>query len=128
MEASAGIRQASRDQSSFDAVKARVVTHAFGLRLGAFGLDYTSKKVTVDPDEKAGKKRQNTRGQEFETELERERLRERVFDASFREASSMPETSSSHPDPAWRRGLAAYAKARDLVRASGRVSTKLAVA
>jgi len=127
MEASSGIRQASRDQQ-FDTVKARVVTHSFGLRIGAFGVDYTSKKVTVDPDEKTGKKKQDTRGQAFETEMERERLREQTLDASWRDTSTQNNAAASHPDPAWRRGLAAYAKARDMVRTAGRSSTTLAVA
>jgi len=129
MEASSQIRQASQNQIS-EALTARVVTRAFGIRLGGFGVDYTSKQVTVDPGTKTGKTDQDTRGQAFETEMGRERLREQIFDTPWQEAATQQQAASSHPDPVWRRGLQAYDKAKnilltDAVRAR---STRVAVA
>lgn len=131
MEASPAIGQASREQA-FEALKARVVTRSFGIRIGGFGLDYTSKKVTVDPDEKAKQSGRDTRGQEFATEMDRERLRQMLYDTPWSGSAQAGQSSqaSSHPDPAWRRGLTAYARARDMLRAdAARASgTTLAVA
>ena len=133
MEASSQIRQASQNQVS-EALKARVVTRAFGIRLGGFGVDYTSKEVTVDPggQNKTGQTGQDTRGQAFETEMDRERLREQIFDAPWQEAAApqQQQAAASHPDPVWRKGLQAYAKAKNMLLAdSARAgSTRLAVA
>jgi hypothetical protein len=129
MEASSQIRQASQNQLS-EALTARVVTRAFGIRLGGFGVDYTSKQVTVDPGAQTGNTSQDTNGQAFETELSRERLRDQIFDTPWQEPSPEQQAASSHPDPAWRRGLQAYAKAKNmlLVDSARAKSTRLAVA
>lgn len=156
-----------------DSLKARVVTKAFGLRIGAFGVDYTSKSVEVDPDQArsasaataasaaaspsvvsadatiapASPQAPDTRAQAFQAEMTRARLHQQLSDASSlrtgRAAQDGPpsdgasqgqdataQAASSHPDPVWRRGLAAYAQARDLLRSDSRrlASTRLAVA
>lgn len=128
MEASPTIGQASREQS-FEALKARIVTRAFGIRIGGFGVDYTSKKVTVDPDEKAQEKSRDTRSQAFATEMAREALRERLLNTAG-SGQAGQAARSSHPDPLWRRGLTAYAKAMDMFQADAarEASTTLAVA
>jgi len=165
MEATRQLRQASQSNQAFDAVKARVVTRSFGVRIGSFGVDYTSKKVEVDPEEQAARKQRDTSGQAFQTEMERERLRREVADAAWNErqnaavaaragASGDPESgagaepgpgsqASQHTqtsrqgqetprseDPLWRRGMTAYAKARDMLLADAARSrgTRLAVA
>ncbi|MFP5223271.1 MAG: hypothetical protein ACLGSA_13350 [Acidobacteriota bacterium] len=162
MEATRQIRQASQSSQAFDAVKARVVTRSFGVRIGSFGVDYTSKKVEVDPEEQSARKQRDTSGQAFQTEMERERLRREVTDAAWNErqnaavaagaasgaetnagtgtppgqdaqtgqASTQARASSPTEDPLWRRGLSAYAKARDLLLADAARSrgTRLAVA
>jgi hypothetical protein len=129
MEASSQIRQASQNQL-LASVSARVITRAFGLRLGGFGVDYTSKQVLVDPEGQTERKQADTAGQAFNSELDRDNLREQVFDASWREAVHTPEPAPTHPDPVWRKGLQAYARARDMLLAeSARAArTKLAVA
>lgn len=129
MEATVRIRQASQNQA-FEAVKARVITRAFGIRLGGFGVDYTSKQVEVDQDGKTGGAKRDTTGQAFETEIERERLREQMSAAQSSGSVSDPQQSSTSLDPMWRRGLAAYAKAQDVLRldAARTGSTRLAVA
>ena len=129
MEASSQVRQASQNQMSAS-VSARVITRAFGLRLGGFGVDYTSKKVVVEPENQAERKQSDTTGQAFAVEMEREHLREQVFDAPWTESLQTPEPAPSHPDPAWRKGLQAYARARDMLLADSARSarTKLAVA
>ena len=156
--------------SLYDSLKARVVTKAFGLRIGAFGVDYTSKSVEVDPEQRkdakpsldpGGRRDQtaagrasasptDTRAQAFQTEMQRETLRRQVWDVPYRTGdqadaqagaadsagtgqdptSGASASSSSHPDPAWRRGLTAYAQARDLLRSDALrlASTRLAVA
>jgi len=170
MEATRQIRQASQSNQAFDAVKARVVTRSFGMRIGSFGVDYTSKKVEVDPEEQSARKQRDTSGQAFQTEMERERLRREVADAAWNErqnaawttrtgdtaASGDPEPGAEagtqsaqqspsastgqasrqaqeaprREDPLWRRGLTAYAKARDMLLADAARSrgTRLAVA
>jgi len=155
--------RAAPQNNHFDSLKARVVTKAFGLRIGAFGVDYTSKSVEVDPDQQqaAGSTRdsgsrqaaggastpeRDTRAQAFQTEMERETLRRQVYGAPYRQAAqtgpaspadtAAPDPSpssqafSNHPDPVWRRGLAAYAQARQLLRSDAQrmASTRLAVA
>lgn len=129
MEASSQVRQASQNQL-LASVSARVITRAFGLRLGGFGVDYTSKQVVVDPESLAERKQPDTAGQAFTTEMERERLREKVFDASWSESAQAPEPAPSHPNLAWRKGLQAYARARDMLLAdtARAARTKLAVA
>ena len=167
MEATGQLRQTSSSNQAFDAVKARVVTRSFGVRIGSFGVDYTSKKVEVDPEEQSARKQQqrDTSGQAFQTEMERERLRREVADAAWNErqnaavaaragaagnqetepgtgagseaqASQQTQTSrqaqetARSEDPLWRRGLTAYAKARDMLLADAARSrgTRLAVA
>lgn len=168
MEASGQLRQTSSSNQAFDAVKARVVTRSFGVRIGGFGVDYTSKKVEVDPEEQPTRAQRDTSGQAFQTEMERERLRREVADAAWNErqnaawtartgaagASGDPETgagagtdsgtqttqadqtsrqaqeTSRSEDPLWRRGLTAYAKARDMLLADAARSrgVRLAVA
>lgn len=165
MEASGQLRQTSSSNQALDAVKARVVTRSFGVRIGSFGVDYTSKKVEVDPEEQSANKKRNTSGQAFQTEMERERLRREVADAAWNErqnaawtartgASGAPEARSDEgtdsgtqttqtdqattqaqetprsEDPLWRRGMTAYAKARDMLLADAARSrgTRLAVA
>lgn len=129
MEATGQIRQASQNQA-FEAVKARVITRAFGIRLGGFGVDYSSKQVVVDQDGQTGGAKRDTTGQAFETEIERERLREQMSAAQPGDSASDPQQASSPQDPMWRRGLTAYAKARDvlLLDAARSGSTRLAVA
>lgn len=156
MEATSQLRQTSSDQA-FDALKARVVTRSFGVRIGGFGVDYTSRKVEVDPEDHAARKQPDTARQAFQTEMERERLRREVVDAAWRERSQSDAASAdgqaasladsradsresrqtqardsavSHEDPLWRRGLSAYAKARDQLLADVARSrgTRLAVA
>jgi len=145
-----------------------VVTRSFGVRIGSFGVDYTSKKVEVDPEEQSARKQRDTSGQAFQTEMERERLRREVADAAWNErqnaavaeradaagAAGDPETepgtgagseaqasqqtqtsrqaqeTARSEDPLWRRGLTAYAKARDMLLADAARSrgTRLAVA
>lgn len=145
----------------FDSLKARVVTKAFGLRFGAFGVDYSSKSVEVDPDQvkdanpsldsgvrrgtqEASTSGRDTRAQAFQAEMERENLRQQLWDVPYNRTgtaetaeaanhTATPETSasfSSHPDPAWRRGLSAYTQARNLLLNDARrlASTRLAVA
>jgi hypothetical protein len=85
MEATGQLRQTSSSNQAFDAVKARVVTRSFGVRIGSFGMDYTSKKVEVDPEEQSARKQRDTSGQAFQTEMERERLRREVADAAWNE-------------------------------------------
>ncbi|WP_051272643.1 hypothetical protein [Fundidesulfovibrio putealis] len=165
MEATSQLRQTSSSNQAFDAVKARVVTRSFGVRIGSFGVDYTSKKVEVDPEEQSARKQRDTSGQAFQTEMERERLRREVADAAWNErqnaavaeradaagASGDPENepgtgaaseaqanqttrqaqeTARSEDPLWRRGLSAYAKARDMLLADAARSrgTRLAVA
>lgn len=169
MEATGQLRQTSSSNQAFDAVKARVVTRSFGVRIGSFGVDYTSKKVEVDPEEQSARKKRDTSGQAFQTEMERERLRREVADAAWNErqnaavagrtdaadaagAAGSPdaraeaeaqagqqsqETSAGQAqaaprsdDPLWRRGLAAYSKARDMLLADAARArgTRLAVA
>lgn len=171
MEATGQLRQTSSSSSqAFDAVKARVVTRSFGMRIGSFGVDYTSKKVEVDPEEQSASKKRDTSGQAFQTEMERERLRREVTDAAWNErqnaavaarvgakgasddpepraddgtqtdqqppsastgqASRQAQETSRSEDPLWRRGLTAYAKARDMLLADAARSrgTRLAVA
>lgn len=152
MEASGQIRQASQNQA-FEAVKARVTTRAFGFRIGAFGVDYTSKKVEVDPDDQAGRRKQGG-SKAGGAGYSPAGLRSGAGRASSPDAPSADAQASSsafenpgahssaiasasgrtdgadHPDPAWRRGLAAYVKARDLLLSdssrSGRVSLAVA--
>lgn len=146
MEATSQLRQASSSSQAFDAVKARVVTRSFGVRIGSFGVDYTSRKVELDPEEQSARKNRDTSGQAFQTEMERERLRQEVSDVAWNERSqdsgaqdgARPGTQAeaqtaaapAHEDPLWRRGLAAYAKARDLLLADAvrTKGTRLAVA
>lgn len=85
MEATGQLRQTSSSSQAFDAVKARVVTRSFGVRIGSFGVDYTSKKVEVDPEEQPATKKRDSSGQAFQTEMERERLRREVTDAAWNE-------------------------------------------
>ncbi len=146
---------------SFDSLKARVVTKAFGLRIGAFGVDYTSKSVEVDPDQTTSSQasvdpesnpnagaawtsRQDTRAQAFQTEMDREILRQQVWDVSYSQtdqpqgaqaasqdgASTNTSASTDGASPAKRLGLNAYARARDLLRSDALrlASTRLAVA
>lgn len=167
MEATGQLRQTSSSNQAFDAVKARVVTRSFGVRIGSFGVDYTSKKVEVDPEEQSARKKRDTSGQAFQTEMERERLRREVADAAWNErqnaavagradaagdpdaraeaeaqagqqsqeasAGQAPGLAQAAPrsdDPLWRRGLAAYSKARDMLLADAARArgTRLAVA
>lgn len=164
MEATGQLRQTSSSNQAFDAVKARVVTRSFGVRIGSFGVDYTSKKVEVDPEEQSARKKRDTSGQAFQTEMERERLRREVADAAWMERQNAPVAGASgDPDagveagmqagqqappaspgqasgqaqaaprnenPLWRRGLAAYSKARDMLLADAARArgTRLAVA
>lgn len=170
MEATGQLRQTSSSSQAFDAVKARVVTRSFGMRIGSFGVDYTSKKVEVDPEEQSASKKRDTSGQAFQTEMERERLRREVTDAAWNErqnavwttrtgetaasgdldaradaetqadqqspsvstgqASRQAQEAPRSEDPLWRRGLTAYAKARDMLLADAARSrgTRLAVA
>ena len=159
MESSA--LRATPQSVSFDSLKARVITRAFGLRLGAFGVDYTSKSVEVDPDQAtsaqasvdpesapnagaAWRSRQDTRAQAFQTEMERETLRQQAWDVSSSQtaqpqnsqttsqgnASATASASTDGASPAKRLGLNAYARARDLLRSDALrlASTRLAVA
>jgi hypothetical protein len=129
MEASSQVRQASQNQL-LASVSARVITRAFGLRLGGFGVDYTSKQVVVDPEGQTERKQVDAAGQAFNSEHDPEGPKEQVFDAAWREAIQTPEPAPTHPDPVWRKGLQAYARARDMLLAdSARAArTKLAVA
>jgi len=132
MEASSPIGQGgqSSQNQALSAVSARVVTRAFGLRLGSFGVDYSSKQVTVEPDETAARKQTDTRAQAFQTELARESLREQISSTSSSDTTPGQENTVSHPDLAWRTGLTAYAKARNqvLTDAARAASSTLAVA
>lgn len=167
MEATGQLRQTSSSNQALDAVKARVVTRSFGVRIGSFGVDYTSKKVEVDPEEQSARKKRDTSGQAFQTEMERERLRREVADAAWIErqnaavaeradaagdpdaraeaeaqagqqsqsasagqASGQAQEAPRSDDPLWRRGLAAYSKARDMLLADAARArgTRLAVA
>jgi len=111
-------------------VSARVVTRAFGLRLGGFGVDYSSKQVTVGPDNQTGSSQSDTRAQAFQTEMDRESLREQLLSATQTAGATGQSSTVSHPDQTWRTGLTAYAKARDqmLTTAARVASTTLAVA
>jgi hypothetical protein len=72
-----------------ETMKARVVTRAFGIRLGPIALDYTFKQMEVDPGA-TGQAQDQTRQEA---------------------AAQAQQTVSTHPDPTWRRGLTAYAQA-----------------
>ena len=88
-------------------LKARVVTTAIGFRIGPLGVDYSSKRVEIDPEEAStNQEGQSGSRQAFEQALARGEAAgtaARLEDATAK--------ANSHPDPAWRRGLAAYAKA-----------------
>jgi hypothetical protein len=127
MEASSQVRQASQNQL-LASVSARVITRAFGLRLGGFGVDYTSKQVVVDPEGQTARKQPDTAGQTFNSELDRTGLREQVFDAPWSEAVQTPEPAPNHPDPVWRKGLQAYARARDMLLAESARSARTVLA
>jgi hypothetical protein len=158
MEASGQIRQASQNQP-LEAVKARVTTRAFGFRLGAFGVDYTSKKVEVDPDDLARRRKQDNAaadagGYSPASLRSGARQAQAADDAAAQaqatgasgipadapvtpsavsgqtDAQSAQSAASAPADPAWRRGLAAYAKARDILLSgpSRSVRPSLAVA
>lgn len=118
----------------FDALSARVVTRAFGVRFGGFGLDYSSREVLVDPDSRNGADLGGALARAAlaaQAGTEARNPSERVYEAAWRESG--PELTAApppdHPDPAWRKGLRAYAKARDLLRAdASRSRASLAVA
>ena len=114
----------SPDAKAFEAVKARVVTRSFGVRLGAFGVDYTSKKVILDQDGREPGQAPDAAVRASRTRKARGKLLEEASYVSWREATGQDATDSqaaqagrsTHPDPLWRRGLDAYAKARDMLR------------
>ncbi|WP_243311765.1 hypothetical protein [Fundidesulfovibrio agrisoli] len=117
----------------FDALSARVVTRAFGVRIGGFGLDYSSREVLVDPDSRGGAGLGGALARAAlaaQAGSDAQKASERVFEASWSEAGpALADPPPDHPDPAWRKGLRAYAKARDLLRAdAARGRTYLAVA
>lgn len=122
--------QSQGQNQTLGSVSARVVTRAFGLRLGGFGVDYSSKQVTVEPDDQTGSNKTDTRAQAFQTEMDRESLREQLLNASQTSGAAGQSSTVSHPDQTWRTGLTAYAKARDqmLTTAARVASTTLAVA
>jgi hypothetical protein len=72
-----------------ETLKARVVTRAFGIRLGPIAVDYTFKQMEVDPGS-SGQPQDQSRQQA---------------------AAQAQQAASTHPDPTWRRGLTAYARA-----------------
>lgn len=132
MEASALSRQASQ-QPDYEAVKARVITHAFGFRLGPFGVDYSSRRVEVDPEAKSGRKRREGAGSNAAEGFAARfasagaggapDLKGEPFEAAGESARAVPSPPPDHPDPAWRKGLAAYAKARDILLAGSHRAT-----
>jgi len=122
---------------SLDTLSARVVTRAFGVRIGGFGVDYSSRQVVIDPDRGSGANLGDALAKAaLAAQASTGGLTpERVYDAAWSEtslagtglAAASPEPD--HPDPAWRKGLRAYAKARDLLRAdAARPRAALAVA
>lgn len=137
---SPGADRASPDSKAFEAMKARVVTRSFGVRFGAFGVDYTSKKVVLDQDGQqpgasgGGAAPTSQGGQAGKA---RERLLEEASYVSWRDAFSQQEQAraqgaqpgkSTHPNPVWRRGLDAYAKARNMLRAESIRATRTSLA
>ncbi|WP_243439237.1 hypothetical protein [Fundidesulfovibrio soli] len=117
----------------FDALSARVVTRAFGMRIGGFGLDYSSRQVLIDPDSRNGSSLGGALAKSAlaaQTGSEAQKASERVFEAAWSEAGpDLAAPPPDHPDPAWRKGLRAYAKARDLLRSdAARSRSSLAVA
>jgi len=120
-------------------------------------VDYTSKKVEVDPDGQAGRGRQNGTAAEY-AGYSPSGLRTGTAGQSSQEpagqdaatatssqgAPSTPDSAAeaysgaatsghdaaSHPDPLWRKGLTAYAKAKDLLLSdtsrTGRISLAVA--
>lgn len=135
MEPTSQVRQASTTsqtsiRTASEVLKARVVTRTLGVRLGGFGVDYTSRQVVLDPEASAGEAPLREAARTLTESAARSQAAERVYDASWREPTPDAAPVPDHPDPAWRKGLRAYAKARDILltdaSASGR--TSLAVA
>lgn len=135
MEPTSQVRQASAanqasSRMASEVLKARVVTRSLGVRLGGFGVDYTSRQVVLDPEASAGEAPLREAARTLTDSVARSQAAERVHDASWREPAPDVPPAPDHPDPAWRKGLRAYAKARDLLltdaSASGRSSLAVA--
>jgi hypothetical protein len=125
MEAANAIRDASQN-SALDAGTARMVTKAFGLRLGALEVDYTTRKVEfpVQAGSSGNGKPAN--------------ILEALFRGDSGQAAGPSQTqemdtaaldaASSHPDPLWRRGLTAYARTKDQLRRDAANATRAVLA
>ncbi len=115
--------------SQYEAVKARVVTRAFGVRLGIFGVDYTSRQVSIDPDAGAGRSQSGgqTGQEQAGTRDAGGFARPDAHDAVWTEAAALTETPRPRApsDPAWRKCIAAYARAAS---AANRPRAAIAVA
>ncbi|GFK94711.1 hypothetical protein NNJEOMEG_02558 [Fundidesulfovibrio magnetotacticus] len=111
-------------------LKARVVTRSLGVRLGGFGVDYTSRRVVVDPGPgQAGDQAQAQAAAKALAEAAaRQAGAERVFEADWSDPTPEFTPAPDHPDPVWRRGLRAYAKARDMLRADAASSRRQSLA
>lgn len=105
MEASSAIRDASQI-TLLQTLKARVVTTAIGFRIGPLGVDYSSRRVELDPEKPdSGQSGQPSLDQAYQQAKNR-----------FEAQSASTQTQSiaaNHPDPQWRKGLSAYAKAQN---------------
>jgi len=127
MEPTSQVRQASTAQAR-EALKARVVTRSLGVRLGGFGVDYTSKKVVLDPESSAREAQVQETARNLTESVARSQSDERVFEAAWRDPAPDVPPAPDHPDPAWRKGLRAYAKARDLLRADASAAGRASLA
>lgn len=104
MEASSALGEASQI-TLLQTLKARVVTTAIGFRIGPLGVDYSSKRVELDPEKPDS-------GQNGKPSLDQayQQAKARFETASLQ--TELQSVASNHPDPQWRRGLSAYAKAQ----------------
>lgn len=95
--------------------QASVKTTSFGFSIGKFGLDYTSRKTTLDPSLSRDVREKRQKAQSFETEQQVEELRAKVGQegASYRDLTDAGvEAGTRAPMHRIKTALSAYAKSK----------------
>lgn len=113
----ASATSASQDASQLaliKSLKARVVTTAIGFRIGPLGVEYSSKRVEIDPKTSSSDQEPESNARQA---FEQTQVRQDALEAA--QLDDTAAKAQNHPDPTWRKGLAAYAKAQSMGRGGG---------